>query len=51
MLTSAFDSQRAGVAVVLVFFVVGWLVLNTVDEAAGVRGACLPGAPEPSSDS
>jgi UMF1 family MFS transporter len=51
VLTTTFDSQRAGVAVVLVFFVVGWLVLNTVDEAAGIRRACFPGDSEPSSDS
>jgi len=36
-LTSAFESQRAGLAVVLVFFVVGWLIVRTVNEAEGIR--------------
>jgi len=36
-LTSAFGSQRAGLAVVLVFFAVGGLILATVNEAEGTR--------------
>ncbi len=37
ILTDIFDSQRAGVAVVAVFFIVGGLLLTRVDEAEGVR--------------
>ncbi len=37
LLTEAFDSQRAGVAVVAVFFIVGGLLLTRVDEAKGIR--------------
>ena len=37
VLTTLFHTQRAGIAVVLVFFVVGAAILATVDEAAGVR--------------
>ena len=36
---SLFDSQRAGVATVLIFFVVGGLLLATVSEARGVAAA------------
>jgi UMF1 family MFS transporter len=36
-LTSAFDNQRAGVAVVLFFFAAGWLIVRTVNEKEGVR--------------
>jgi UMF1 family MFS transporter len=37
--TSVFDSQRAGVATVLLFFVVGGWLLATVDERAGIAAA------------
>ncbi len=37
VLTQVFDSQRAGVAVVILFFVAGGLVLSRVDEAEGWR--------------
>ncbi len=43
-LTEAFDSQRAGFAVVIAFFVVGGLLLLGVDEAAG-REAARVGLP------
>jgi UMF1 family MFS transporter len=46
VLTTLFHTQRAGVAVVLVFFAVGAAVLATVDEAAGIR---LAARQEPSS--
>ena len=36
-LTSAFGNQRAGMAVVLLFFVAGWLIVRTVNEKEGVR--------------
>jgi UMF1 family MFS transporter len=36
VLTDSFDSQRAGMAVVLVFFVIGGLILAQVDEEAGM---------------
>ena len=39
VLTEAFDSQRAGVSVVALFFVVGGLLLTRVDEAAGIAAA------------
>jgi UMF1 family MFS transporter len=34
-----FNSQRAGVATVLIFFVVGGLLLATVNEEAGMAAA------------
>ena len=34
--TLLFHSQRAGMATVLVFFAVGWLLLRTVDEKKGI---------------
>lgn len=37
--TQAFDSQRAGVATVIAFFVVGGVLLATVDERRGVAAA------------
>ena len=37
VLTEAFGTQRAGVAVVLVFFAVGAAILWRVDEAEGIR--------------
>ncbi|MHC5011873.1 MAG: MFS transporter [Planctomycetota bacterium] len=39
VLTTAFDSQRVGLSIVLVFFAVGGLVLWTVDEEEGIRAA------------
>ncbi len=41
IVTETFRSQRIGMATVLVFFVVGGLLLTTVDEAEGRRGAML----------
>ena len=38
-LTQAFGSQRYGVAVVLIFLVVGALLLRSVDEEAGIEAA------------
>jgi UMF1 family MFS transporter len=40
----AFDSQRAGVATVLVFFLVGGVLLALVDERRGIDAARSPGA-------
>ena len=37
-----FDSQRAGVATVLGFLIVGGLLLSRVDEAAGMAAAATP---------
>jgi UMF1 family MFS transporter len=37
--TTLFGSQRAGVATVLLFFLVGGLLLVTVDERAGITAA------------
>ena len=39
LLTSAFDSQRAGVSVVVIFFIVGGIILSTVDEQKGKSAA------------
>jgi MFS transporter, UMF1 family len=39
VLTEAFDSQRAGVSVVMAFFVVGGLLLIRVDEKEGISVA------------
>ena len=38
-MTEAFDSQRAGVATVVPFFVVGGLLLLTVDEKRGIAAS------------
>jgi UMF1 family MFS transporter len=38
-MTQAFDSQRVGVATVIAFFVVGGILLATVDERRGVAAA------------
>ena len=38
VLTQAFNSQRVGVSVVVVFFMVGMLLLSCVDEKQGVAG-------------
>jgi UMF1 family MFS transporter len=37
VLTEAFGTQRAGIAIVLLFFVIGGLLLLRVDEAEGMR--------------
>ena len=39
VLTQAFDSQRVGVAVVILFFVAGGLLLSRVDEKEGLAAA------------
>ncbi len=39
ILTSAFQSQRAGVSIVLAFFIVGGFLLRTVNEEEGMRVA------------
>jgi UMF1 family MFS transporter len=39
LVTTAFDSQRAGVATVLAFFAIGWLLLARVDESAGMAAS------------
>jgi len=39
ILTQIFNSQRAGVAVLAVFFVIGSLILSKVDEEAGTAAA------------
>ena len=39
VLTQAFDSQRAGISVVVVFLVAGGLLLLRVDETEGIRQA------------
>ena len=39
VLTRAFDSQRAGVSVVVLFFIVGGLLLSRVDEQEGKAAA------------
>jgi UMF1 family MFS transporter len=39
ILTQMFNSQRVGVAVVAVFFVIGFLILSKVDEQAGKTAA------------
>jgi UMF1 family MFS transporter len=44
LLTTLFATQRAGVAVVLVFFALGWVILAGVDEGEGIRAAGRPGA-------
>lgn len=42
IVTDRFQSQRAGVATVLIFFLVGGLVLQTVDEERGIAVAKKP---------
>ena len=39
MMTTAFNSQRAGAATVFVFFLVGGLILSTVSEQGGIEAA------------
>lgn len=41
-ITDRFQSQRAGVATVLIFFIVGGLALLTVDEKRGIAAAITP---------
>jgi UMF1 family MFS transporter len=43
VLTDLFDSQRAGVSIVVVLFVIGGLLLLRVDEAEGIRLSGRPG--------
>lgn len=43
-MTSMFGSQRAGVASVLLFFIVGGLLLASVDEKRGIAAAAEPPA-------
>jgi UMF1 family MFS transporter len=38
ILTEVFNSQRAGVSIVVVFFVIGMLLLTGVDEKEGIAG-------------
>ena len=37
--TQAFNSQRAGIGTILIFFLIGFVVLSTVDERAGMAAA------------
>lgn len=39
IMAEAFDSQRAGVATVILFFVIGGVILASVDERAGIAAA------------
>ncbi len=39
ILTQVFDSQRAGISVVVLFFVIGGLILSRVDEQKGMAAA------------
>ena len=39
IMTTAFDSQRAGAATIFLFFVVGGLILSTVSEQRGIEAA------------
>ncbi len=39
ILTQVFDSQRAGISVVVLFFVIGGLILSRVDEEKGMAAA------------
>ena len=36
ILTELFDSQRAGISIVVVLFVVGFFLLKSVDEKDGI---------------
>ena len=42
-MTQVFDTQRAGVATVILFFVIGGLLMLLVDEEEGIRLADRPG--------
>jgi len=39
VMTTAFGNPRYGVGAIMVFFLVGGLILATVDEAAGVAAS------------
>lgn len=39
MMTVAFNNQRAGAATIFIFFVVGGLILSTVNEQRGIEAA------------
>ncbi len=39
ILTSLFNSQRAGVSIVILFFIIGGIILTRVDEASGILAA------------
>lgn len=39
IMSEAFNSQRAGVATVIIFFVIGGVILASVDERAGIAAA------------
>ena len=39
VMTTAFGNPRYGVGAIMVFFLVGGLILTTVDEAAGVAAS------------
>ena len=39
LFTEIFSSQRAGISVVVLFFIIGALILQRVDEQAGIRAA------------
>ncbi|MGB5999802.1 MAG: MFS transporter, partial [Thermoanaerobaculia bacterium] len=43
LLTQIFGTQRAGISIVLALFVLGFLLLRTVDEEEGIRAAERPG--------
>ena len=36
IITTVFDSQRLGVFVVVILFIIGFLLMHTVDEKAGI---------------
>ena len=44
VLTDVFDSQRAGISIVIVLFAIGGLLLLRVDEAEGIRLSGRPGS-------
>ncbi|MDH4321122.1 MAG: MFS transporter [Desulfobulbaceae bacterium] len=44
--TAATQSQRAGVATILLFLVAGGLLLQTVDEKQGIAAAAMPTTPD-----
>lgn len=39
ILTQTFDSQRFGVAVVVIMFLIGFILLQSVDEKEGIKVA------------
>lgn len=46
LLTRLSGSQRVGISIVIVFFILGYIVLQYVDEKEGMRAARTNGAPE-----